>query len=88
MVTMDCVESYNVAEAKAHLSELLERVGEGEEVLLTRRGKPVARLIPATRPANNILGTGRHDRNINFDVLAKDEWWKPISHDEAGPWYE
>ena len=67
---MGSVESYNVAEAKAHLSELLERVGEGEEVLLTRRGKPVARLIPAGRPASNILGTGCHDPNINFHVLA------------------
>ncbi len=34
-------------DAKAHLSALLDRVGRGEEVLITRRGTPVARLVPA-----------------------------------------
>ncbi len=33
-------------EAKIQLSELLERVEEGEEITITRRGKPVARLVP------------------------------------------
>ncbi len=82
------VESYNVAQAKARLSEILERVSDGEEILLTRRGKPIARLIPAAHTVGNILGTGRQDANINFDVLATDEWWKPISGDEAESWYE
>ncbi|MBL8659967.1 MAG: type II toxin-antitoxin system Phd/YefM family antitoxin [Rhodospirillales bacterium] len=34
-------------EAKTHLSALLDRVAAGEEVVITRRGKPVARLVPA-----------------------------------------
>ena len=34
-------------EAKTHLSALLERVGGGEVVLITRHGKPIARLVPA-----------------------------------------
>jgi prevent-host-death family protein len=34
-------------EAKTHLSSLLERVERGEEVLITRHGKAVARLVPA-----------------------------------------
>jgi len=39
--------TYNVGEAKTHLSEILEHVEEtGEEILLTRRGRPVARVIP------------------------------------------
>ncbi len=33
-------------EAKTHLAELLNRVERGEELLITRRGKPVARLCP------------------------------------------
>ena len=36
-------------EAKTHLSSLLDRVAEGEEVLITRHGKPVARLVSAAR---------------------------------------
>jgi prevent-host-death family protein len=38
--------SYSVADAKARFSEMLDRVSEGEEVLITRYGKPVARLVP------------------------------------------
>jgi prevent-host-death family protein len=82
------MQSYNVADAKTHLSEILERVSEGEEVLLTRRGKPIARIVPAAQTTTNILGAGTHDLNINADVLARDDWWKPLAEDEAQPWYE
>lgn len=34
-------------DAKTHLSSLLDRVIQGEEILITRRGTPVARLVPA-----------------------------------------
>jgi prevent-host-death family protein len=41
-------ESVNVAEAKKRLSDLLGRVAYGgETVLITRRGRPMARLVPA-----------------------------------------
>ncbi|OHC75129.1 MAG: prevent-host-death protein [Rhodospirillales bacterium RIFCSPLOWO2_12_FULL_58_28] len=40
----------NLAQAKAHLSELLDKVGAGEEVVITRHGRPVARISPAARP--------------------------------------
>ena len=36
--------SYSVAQAKAHLSALLDRVEKGEEIVITRRGQPIARL--------------------------------------------
>jgi prevent-host-death family protein len=36
----------NVAEAKAHLPELIERAAGGEEIILGRAGKPRARLVP------------------------------------------
>jgi len=34
-------------EAKTHLPQLLDRVGRGEKILITRHGKPAALLIPA-----------------------------------------
>jgi prevent-host-death family protein len=37
--------SVGIFEAKAQLSQLVERVAQGEEVLVTRHGKPVARLV-------------------------------------------
>lgn len=36
----------NVHDAKTHLSKLLERVAKGEEIVIARSGKPVARLVP------------------------------------------
>jgi prevent-host-death family protein len=40
------VEQVNVHDAKTHLSRLLERVETGEEIVLARAGRPVARLVP------------------------------------------
>jgi len=40
------VESVNIHEAKTHLSRLVERVEAGEEVVIARAGRPVARLVP------------------------------------------
>jgi len=42
--------SINVHEAKTHLSRLLERVAGGEEIVIARSGRPVARLVPYTAP--------------------------------------
>ena len=40
----------NLAQAKAHLSELLDKVEAGQEVVITRRGKAVAHLSAAVGP--------------------------------------
>jgi prevent-host-death family protein len=46
------MEQVNVHEAKTHLSKLLERVEAGEEIVIARNGKPVAKLVavPARKP--------------------------------------
>ncbi|HEX3535136.1 MAG TPA: type II toxin-antitoxin system prevent-host-death family antitoxin [Stellaceae bacterium] len=43
------MDSISLADAKARLSELVERAAQGEEICITRRGKPVARLVPERR---------------------------------------
>ena len=43
------MEDATIADAKAHLSGLVERVARGETVRITRRGKPVARLTAIER---------------------------------------
>lgn len=44
----------NLAEAKAHLSELVDRVEAGDSIDITRRGKPVARLTAVAKPRQRI----------------------------------
>ena len=39
-------ESVNIHDAKTHLSRLIERVEAGEEIVIARGGRPVARLVP------------------------------------------
>ena len=41
----------NIHEAKTHFSRLLARVRNGEEVIIAKAGKPVARLVPVTPQA-------------------------------------
>lgn len=44
------MSSVTVAEAKARLSEVLDRVERGEDVVITRRGRPVARMCRVEGP--------------------------------------
>jgi prevent-host-death family protein len=48
------MNSVNLADAKAHLSELLDRVEAGDSIDITRRGKPVARLTTVATPRKPI----------------------------------
>ena len=45
-------------DVQAHLPEMLDRVQHGEEVLITRAGRPVARLTGESSRTTPILGTG------------------------------
>lgn len=46
----------NIHEAKTHLSRLLMRVEQGEEIVIARAGKPIARLVPVEPKPQRILG--------------------------------
>jgi len=41
-------------EAKTHLSEILEKAAQGEETLITRRGIPIAKIIPIEKDSPNV----------------------------------
>jgi len=73
----------NIHEAKTHLSRLLERVALGEEVIIAKAGKPVAKLVPVgTRPRKRLLGTARgeftvpEDFNDPLPKEIEDLFWK------------
>jgi prevent-host-death family protein len=50
----DRVITVSLADAKAHLSELVERAAAGEAVCITRRGKPVAQITAVDTPRERI----------------------------------
>jgi prevent-host-death family protein len=68
-------------EAKTHLSELGERAANGEEIVVTKHGKPRFRLVAATvrvarpRPGSRELALTTKDRAalLAFDWAAQDE---------------
>ncbi len=68
------MEQVNVYEAKTHLSRLLERVEAGEEIIIARNGRPVARLVPTQRTeARRVPGSLRGKIWISPDFDEPDE---------------
>jgi len=61
----------NVHEAKTHLSRILERVTEGEEVIIMRSNIPIARLVPIqSAPKRRELGWARGEFTVPDDFDA------------------
>ena len=53
-------ETVNIAAAKARLPELIERASTGEEIVLSRHGRPKAKLVPfASSKKKYVYGAGR-----------------------------
>lgn len=67
----------NIHEAKTHFSKLLARVMRGEEIVIAKSGKPVARLIPerSPAPARRVPGIDKGKLKIadDFDKMSKSE---------------
>jgi len=74
------MSKFNVHEAKTHLSRLLQRVEDGEEVIIARAGKPVARLVPMDAPIarDRVLGgdEGKVRIAADFDAPLPEDYLK------------
>lgn len=70
-------QQINVQDAKTHLSQVLARVEAGEDVVLARGGKPVARLVPVSPPL----------RPVGFVAGGVDDsFFDPLSEEELAAW--
>ena len=70
------MKTINIHAAKTHLSRLVEEAAAGEEIVITKGGKPLARLCPlAPAPRKRVLGRleGKLVVPDNFDRLYDDE---------------
>src|SRR3954465_12393550 len=82
----------DIHEAKTHLSRLVEDAAAGEEIVIARAGKPIARLCPLAQPKPKRV-FGRLDGKIvvpdNFDRLYEEEireFFKKAVDAQQPPW--
>ena len=73
--------SVSVHEAKTHLSRLIEKVLGGEEVVITRRNRVVARIVPPEGATKKpLLGAFKGQFELN------DSFFEPLPDDELALW--
>ena len=70
----------NVHEAKTSLSRLLARVEAGEEVVIARRGEPVARLVPCKPRSKRQFGS------MKGKIVIDDSFFDPLPEEELRAW--
>lgn len=71
----------SIVEAKNGLSELIRKVEQGEEVLISRHGRTIAKLVKA-EPKTRVLGLAKGQAS----EIDRD-WWKPMNDDEVEDFY-
>lgn len=69
----------NVHEAKTHLSRLLKRAHDGEEIILAKAGKPYARLVP-------LESASRQRQPGRIKGRVEDAFFDPLPDDELAAW--
>ena len=70
----------NIHEAKTHLSRLIERVGDGEEIVIAKAGKPKVRLVAV--PAD----VGRTPGRFAGEIVVGDSFFEPLPESELAAW--
>ena len=72
---MGFMTTLNIHAAKTHFSKLIEEVEDGEEVVIAKAGKPIARLVPIEKTGRRKLGVlaGRLTVPDDFDAPLPDE---------------
>lgn len=71
-MSAETIPQFNIHEAKTNLSRIIERVEHGEEIIISRAGHPVAKVIPLTRAAR------RTERgSLRGTLVLTDDWDAP-----------
>ncbi len=70
----------NVHQAKTELSRLLARVEAGEDVVIARRGQPVARLVACKAPVK------RQPDVLKGKIVVPDTFFDPLPEEELAAW--
>ena len=70
----------NVHEAKTHLSRLLAEAEAGEDVVIARNGKPVAKLVPYAPKGKRQFGT------LKGKIKIDERFFEPLPEEELKLW--
>ena len=70
----------NVHQAKTHLSRLLVQVESGEEVVIARNGKPVARIVRVEKKGKRQFGS------MKGRIKLDDSFFDPLPEEELAAW--
>jgi prevent-host-death family protein len=81
LAKLSAVKIVNLHEAKTTLSQLVEQVENGEEVILARAGKPVARVVAIRSTGRRTLGQWRRR------VRMSDDFDAPLPEAELAAWF-
>ena len=68
-MSSDVDTQFNIHDAKTNLSRIIDRVEHGEEIIISRAGHPVAKVIPLTRTVNR-RGRG----SLRGQLVVADDW--------------
>lgn len=81
------METVGLFEAKTHLSELIARAERGEEVVITRHNKPVAKLVPITEVSPELVER-RRQIAAEMQALGREMEARggPITREEILQW--
>ena len=80
---MHTMDSINLFDAKNRLSALVDRVETGEAVTITRRGKPVARLVPVASDSDRGRLAATRLRTLRDTIARRGE---TFTWDELKAW--
>ncbi len=69
-------------EAKTRFGELLDRVARGEEIVITRHDKPVARIVPEGRGSLEVVRRAIQSMRENRSRMAKRKGFRPLTDKE------
>ncbi len=68
-MSSDTAAQFNIHDAKTNLSRIIERVERGEEIIISRAGHPVAKVIPLTRKVDRV-GRG----SLRGTLVIAEDW--------------
>jgi prevent-host-death family protein len=75
------VSIFTIHQAKTNLSRLIKKASEGEEVIIARGSKPVARVVPV----GEVKGK-RQPGSLKGKLRVGPEFFEPLPMSELSPW--